>query len=106
MIPVVASVAGVVVLCVVPFLIWRLLKRQPDNERRHLLPNDNDGARGIDETNNDFPATSEGSELTSGGEFSSLTKPSSTGSSSCSDIKVSSKDDSDCKNRSYAEGVC
>ena len=104
---VVPVVAGVICLFAVPFIIiiWRCVRPQPPNNNpphridqivNHLL-NDTDPS--------DYGSTSNplssASEPTSGSGSSSLTKPSSTNSSSCNDIKVSSKENSKSSERSY-----
>ena len=104
---VVPVVAGVICLFAVPFIIiiWRCVRPQPPNNNpprpigqfvNHFL-NDTDPS--------DYGSTSNplssASEPTSGSGSSSLTKPSSTNSSSCNDIKVSSKENSKSSERSY-----
>ena len=106
---VVPVVAGVICLFAVPFIIiiWRCVRPQPPNnnpprpidqpEFVNPLLNDTDPS--------DYGSTSNplssASEPTSGSGSSSLTKPSSTNSSSCNDIKVSSKENSKSSERSY-----
>lgn len=107
MVPVVASVAGVLGLVIFPIGIWQLLCRGNRNERQPLL-NQNNGQNGVgvvEESENRFSGPSEGSELTSGRGSASLTKPSSTGSS-CSDITVPNKDNLNSKIKTYREGLC
>ncbi|KAL9969652.1 hypothetical protein ACROYT_G021889 [Oculina patagonica] len=92
-VPVVASVAGVLGLVIFPIVIWQLLCKQNDNERQHLLNQNNPGAGAVDESENRFSSpteTTEGSELTSGRGSASLTKLSSP-DSTCSDITVPNK---------------
>ena len=81
-VPVVASVAGVLCFVIVPIIIWKLLNRRPNNERQHLLDQDNVG-HGIDESENYFSARSEASELTLGRGSASSTNPSLSAGSSC-----------------------
>lgn len=81
-VPVVASVAGVLCFVIVPIIIWKLLNRRPNNERQHLLDQDN-GGHGIDESENYFSARSEASELTLGRGSASSTNPSLSAGSSC-----------------------
>lgn len=107
-VPVVASVAGVLGIVIFPFVILQLLCKQDDNEKQPLLNQNNAGAGAVDESENRFSGPSEGSELTSGRGSASLTKPSSTGST-CSDITVPNKDKKDNLNskiKTYAEGHC
>lgn len=106
-------VAGVFCLFAVPFIIiiWRRVRPQPPNDNppsstnqfvNPLLnktdPSDYGAVGGNDSTSNPL---SSASEPTSGSGSSSLTKPSSTNSSSCNDIKVSSKENSKSSERSY-----
>ena len=109
-------VAGVFCLFAVPFIIiiiiiWRRVKPQPPNDNppsstnqfvNPLLnktdPSDYGAVGGNDSTSNPL---SSASEPTSGSGSSSLTKPSPTNSSSCNDIKVSSKENSKSSERSY-----
>ena len=113
MVPVVACIAGVTCLFVVLFtiIIWQRVRPQPRNENppphidhigNHLLEEkdsfDYGAVGGNDGTKNPF---SSASEPTPGSGSSSLTKPTSTNSSSCSDIKVSSKENSRSSNWSY-----
>lgn len=63
MVPVVASVAGVLGLVIVTIGIWRLLRGEEDNDRRQLL-NETDGDGGVNESVNHFPGASEESEVT------------------------------------------
>ena len=92
----VLSVAGVIGLCVVPFFIWRFLRAQPPDDRvenlfdRNNLPN-------YGAANGSYNPITSGSETTSRSASPSLTNPSSTNSSSRSDIIASSKE-------SYKEG--
>lgn len=81
-VPIVASVFGVLFLVIVPIIVWRLLRRPPNNERQHLLAQNNEDH----EIENHFPGGSEASELTLGNGSASSTGPSSTADSSCSDI--------------------
>jgi len=104
-VPIVASVAGVLGLVIVPIIIWRLLKRPQNNERRHLLDQD-DGDRRIDESENHFSAGSEASELTLGRRSASSANPSSTSGSSCSDITETNKSSFNKKINRIAEGHC
>jgi len=104
-VPIVASVAGVLGLVIVPIIIWRLLKRPQNNERRHLLDQD-DGDRRIDESENHFSAGSEASELTLGRRSASSANPSSTSGSSCSDITETNKNSFNKKINRIAEGHC
>lgn len=89
-------IAGGAVLIVALIIIWwRVRKRNRNNNYPPL----------IDEVDNQYPDTSQGSELTSGRNSASLTMPSSSGSS-CSDITVPKKDQSfksKAKMKSYAE---
>ena len=113
MVPVVACIAGVTCLFAVLFtiIIWQRVRPQPRNENppphidhigNHLLDEkdsfDYGAVGGNDGTKNPF---SSASEPTPGSGSSSLTKPTSTNLSSCSDIKVSSKENSRSSNRSY-----
>lgn len=41
-VPIVASVFGVLCLVIVPIIVWRLLRRPPNNERQHLLDQNNE----------------------------------------------------------------
>ena len=107
-------VAGVFCLFAVPFIIiiiWRRVRPQPPNDNppsstnqfvNPLLnktdPSDYGAVGGNDSTSNPL---SSASEPTSGSGSSSLTKPSSMNSSSCNDIKVSSKENSKSSERSY-----
>ena len=103
-VPVVASAAGVLGLVIIPIGVWQLLCRQNDNERQHLL-NQNDGGGVVDESENHFSDPSEGTELTSGRGSASSAKPLSTGSS-CSGITVPNKDNLNSKFKTYAEALC
>ena len=103
-IEVVPSVAGGVVLILVLIVIWwQVHTRCRNNDYPPLIdPN----AGGVEEIVNEYPDTSEGSELTSGRNSASLTKLPSSGSS-CSDITVAKKDQSsNSKVKKYAEGIC
>lgn len=106
MIDVVPGVAGGVVLILVLIVIWWRVRIMCRNNDYPPLIDDNVGVE-VDVSQNEFPDTSEGSELTSGRNSASLTKPLSTGSS-CSDITVSSKDsfNSKVKIKRHAEGIC
>ena len=110
MVLVVAGVAGSICLFAVPFIIiiiiWRCVKPQPPNDNPPSPIDNNFVDPLLDETDpSDYGSTSNplssASEPTSGSGSSSLTKPSSTNSSSCNDIKVSSKENSKSSERSY-----
>ena len=104
---VVPSVAGGLVLIFVVIAIWWGVRiRCRNNDYPPLIP-DNPGG-GVEEIVNNYPDTSEGSELTSGRNSASLTKLPSPGSS-CSDITVAKKDQSfngKAKMKSYTEESC
>jgi len=80
-----SSVAGGVVFILVSIFVWWRVRRRCRNNDLYPPLIDNNGDGGVDEIVNNYPDTSEGSELTSGRNSASLTKPSSSGSS-CSDI--------------------
>ena len=105
MVPVVASVGGVLGLVIVPIIIWRLLKRPQNDETRQLLDQDNADRR-VDESENYFSCLSEASELTLGNGSASSSSPSLTAGLSCSDITVPNKDGFNNKINSNAEGRC
>lgn len=105
-IDVVPSVAGGIVLILVLIVIWwRVRIRCRNNDYPRLIDDDPRGR--VDEIVNDYPDTSEGSELTSGRNSASFTKPPSS-VSSCSDITEPKKDsfNSKVKIKRYAEGIC
>ena len=106
-IEVVPSVAGGSVLILVSIVIlWRVRARCRNNDYPPLI-DDNPDER-VQEIINNYPDTSEGSELTSGRNSASSTKLPSSGSS-CSDITVPKKDQSfysKDKIKRYAEGIC
>ena len=98
-VPIVASVAGVLCLVIVPIIIWRFLTRPPpNNERQHLLDQDN--------IENHFSGGSEASELTLERGSASSTNPSSTSASSCSDMTETQKNSFNNKITRSAEGRC
>ena len=105
MVPVVASVGGVLGLVIVPIIIWRLLKRPQNDERRQLLDQDNADRR-AGESEIYFSCLSEASELTLGNGSASSSNPSSSAGSSCSDITVPNKDGLNNEINSNAEGRC
>ena len=104
-VPVVASVAGVLCLVIVPIIIWKLLNRQLNNERQRLL-NQDKGNHGIDESENHFSGGSEASELTLGRGSARSTNPSSAAGSSCSDITETQKNSFNSKINRNMEGRC
>ena len=104
-VPIGASVAGVFFLIIVSITIWRLLNRRLNNERRHLLDQDN-GDHGVDDSENHFSAGSEASELTLGRDSASSANPSSTAGPSCSDITEIKKNSFNSKINKYREGRC
>ncbi|XP_078372363.1 uncharacterized protein LOC144656023 isoform X2 [Oculina patagonica] len=99
-VPVVASVAGILGLVIALIGIWKLLCKQNDNREQPL--NQNDGVGVVEGNENDFCSPNDGSECTSEKATVNVTKPSSTGSS-C-DITVPKKDN--LNTRMYAEGLC
>lgn len=101
-VPIVASVFGVLCLVIVPIIVWRLLRRPPNNERQHLLDQNNED-HGIE---NRFPGGNEASELTLGNGSASSTNPSSTADSSCSDIKETKTNTFNNELIRNAEGRC
>lgn len=104
-IPVVASVAGVLGLVIVPIIIWRLLKRPQNDEGQPLLDQDNADRR-VDESENYLSCSSEAGALTLGNGSASSANPSSTAGSSCSDITAPNKDGFNNKINRNAEGRC
>ena len=106
-IDVVPSVAGGIVLILVLIVIWWQARIRCRNNDYPRLIEDNAGG-GDDQIVNEYPDTSEGSELTSGRNFASLTKLPSSGSS-CSDISEAKKDQSfnnKVKIKRYTEEIC
>ncbi|XP_078372284.1 uncharacterized protein LOC144655959 isoform X1 [Oculina patagonica] len=99
-VPVVASVAGILGLVIAPIGIWRLLCRQNDNRDQPFIQND--GVRVVEGSENDFSGPNDGSECTTEKATANVTKPSLT-DLSC-DITVPNKDN--LNTRTYAEGLC
>ena len=106
-IDVVPSVAGGLVLILVLIVIWCQIRIRCRNNDYPPLINGNDGGE-EDQIVNEYPGTSEGSELTSGRSSASLTKLPSSGSS-CSDITEPKKNpsfNSKVEIKRYTEGIC
>lgn len=105
-VPIVIGGVGGIVLFVICWPRCRQRQRRRRNDENRPLLDDKDGGV-VDVRQNEFPKTSEESELTSGRGSASLTKPSST-ESTCSDITVPKKDKDNLnkKIKPYTENLC
>lgn len=96
----IAVSAGIAVLIVALIVIWLVRRRQDNNGYENI-----NGQNGVEESDNEFPDTSEG---TSGRGSESVTRLSPMGSS-CSDItapKKQNKDNLNSKIKTYTDALC